>query len=118
MNSRVRNVLIVLVLAAVVGTLSGGATAANVAIQAVTLVFLGVLVWFAALMYRQHRMTLYSLGEGRRALLYIAVGVGALTLTATSKLWNSGGAGSVAWLVLLGGAGYTMFAVLWSARKY
>jgi hypothetical protein len=116
-NSTVRNILIVLALAAVVGTLSGGVTAANVAIQAVTLVFLGTLVWFASLMYRQHRSTLYSLGEGRRALLYIAVGVGTLTLTATSKMWNSGGAASVAWLVLLGGAAYTVFAVLWSARK-
>jgi hypothetical protein len=118
LNSTVRNILIVLALAAVVGTLSGGVTAANVAIQAVTLVFLGVLVWFVSLMYRQHRSTLYSLGEGRRALLYIAVGVGTLTLTATSKMWNSGGAASVAWLVLLGGAAYTVFAVLWSARKY
>ena len=118
MNSTVRNVLIVLALAAVVGTLSAGQTAAKVAIQAVTLVFLGVLVWFASLMYRQHRTTLYSLGEGRRALLYIAAGVAALTLTATSKMWNSGGAASVAWLVLLGGAAYTIFAVLWSARKY
>jgi hypothetical protein len=44
--------------------------------------------------------------------------VRALTLTATSKMWNSGGAASVAWLVLLGGAAYTVFAVLWSARKY
>lgn len=118
MNSTVRNILIVLALAAVVGTLSGGVTAANVAIQAVTLVFLGTLVWFASLMYRQHRSTLYSLGDGRRALLYVAVGVGTLTLTATSRMWNSGGAASVAWLLLLGAAAYTIFAVLWSARKY
>jgi hypothetical protein len=116
-NSTVRNILIVLALAAVVGTLSGGQTAANVAIQAVTLVFLGTLVWFASLMYRQHRSTLYSLGDRRRALLYVAAGVAALTLTATSKMWSSGGAASVAWLVLLGGAGYTIFALLWSARK-
>ena len=118
MNTTVRNVLIVLALAAVVGTLSGGVTAANVAIQAVVLVFMGTLVWFASLMYRQHRSTLYSLGEGRRALLYVAVGVATLTLTATSKMWNSGGAASVAWLLLLGAAAYTIFAVLWSARKY
>ena len=51
------------------------------------------------------------------ALLYVAAGVAALTLTATSKMWSSGGAASVAWLVLLGGAGYTIFALLWSARK-
>jgi hypothetical protein len=117
-NTTVRNVLIVLVLAAIVGTLSGGVTAANVAIQAVTLAFLGSLVWFASLMYRQRRSTLYSLGDGRRAVLYIALGVGALTLTATSRMWNAGGAASVAWLLLLGGAAYAVFAVLWSARKY
>lgn len=118
MNSTVRNILIVLALAAIVGTLSGGVTAANVAIQAVTLAFLGSLCWFASIMYRQHRMTLYSLGDRRRALLYVAIGVGALTLTATSRMWNAGGAASVAWLLLLGGAAYTVFAVLWSARKY
>ena len=54
-TTTVRNVLIVLVLAAIVGTLSGGVTAANVAIQAVTLAFLGTLCWFASIMYRQHR---------------------------------------------------------------
>jgi len=118
LNTNARNVVIVLALAAIVGTLSGGVTAAHVAIQAVTLVFLGTLVWFAALMYRQNRTTLYSLGDGRRAILYVAVGVGTLTLTATSRMWNAGGAASVAWLLLLGGAAYAVFAVLWSARKY
>jgi hypothetical protein len=117
-NTTARNVLIVLALAAIVATLSGGETAANVAIQAVTIAFLGTLCWFASLMYRQHRSTLYSLGDGRRAVLYVAVGVGTLTLTATSRMWNAGGAASVAWLLLLGGAAYAVFAVLWSARKY
>jgi len=114
----VRNILIVLAIAAVVALIKGGVTVANVAIQAVTIAFLGTLCWFASLMYRQHRSSLYSLGDGRRALLYIAIGVGTLTLTATSRLWNAGGAGSVAWLLLLGGAAYAVFAVLWSARKY
>jgi hypothetical protein len=117
-NTTVRNVLIVLALAAIVGTLSGGVTAAHVAIQAVTIAFLGTLCWFASIMYRQHRSTLYSLGDGRRAVLYIALGVGTLTLTATSRMWSAGGAVSVAWLLLLGGAAYAVFAVLWSARKY
>jgi len=118
MSATVRNVLIVLAIAAAVALIKGGKTAAEVAIQAVVLVFLGTFCWFGSLMYRQHRTTLYSLGDGRRALLYVAAGVATLTLTATSKLWNSGGAGSVAWLLLLGGAAYAIFAVLWSARKY
>jgi hypothetical protein len=117
LNTTVRNVLIVLVIAALVALVQGGVTAANVAIQAVTLAFLGTIVWFMSLTYRERRVSLYSLGEGRRALLYVALGVATLTLTATSRLWGTG-AGSVAWLILLGGSAYAVFAVLWSARKY
>ena len=118
MNTTVRNILIVLVIAALVALVQGGVTAANVAIQAVTLAFLGTLVWFASIQYRERRVSLYALGDGRRALLYVALGVATLTLTATSRLWNAGGAGSVAWLILLAGSAYAVFAVLWSARKY
>ena len=117
MNTTVRNVLIVLVIAALVAFVQGGATAAQVAIQAVTLAFLGTLVWFASITYRERRVSLYALGAARRALLYVALGVATLTLTATSKLWATG-PGSVAWLILLAGSAYAVFAVLWSARKY
>jgi hypothetical protein len=117
LNTTIRNVLIVLAIAAVVALVQGGVTAAHVAIQAVTLAFLGTIVWFLSLTYRERRVSLYSLGDGRRALLYVALGVAALTLTATSRLWASG-AGSVAWLILLAGSAYAVFAVLWSARKY
>ena len=95
MNTTVRNILIVLAIAAVVVLVQGGTTAVNVAIQAVTLAFLGTLVWFLALTYRERRVTLYSLGDGRRALLYVAAGVATLTLTATSRLLSTG-PGSVA----------------------
>ena len=117
MNTTVRNILIVLAIAALVVLVQGGVTAANVAIQAVTLLFLGTIVWFMVLAYRERRVSLYALGDGRRALLYVSLGVAALTLTATSRLWATG-AGSVAWLILLAGSAYGVFAVLWSARKY
>jgi hypothetical protein len=117
MNRTARNILIVLAIAAVVALIQGGVTAANIAVQAVSLVFLGTIVWFLSLSYRQYRTTLYSLGDGRRALLYVALGVGTLTLTATSRLLGTG-AGSVAWLLLLAGSIYAVFAVLWSARRY
>jgi hypothetical protein len=116
-STTVRNILIVLVIAALVALVQGGQTAAKVAIQAVTLVFLGTFVWFGSIMYRERRVSLYSLGDRRRALLYVALGVATLTLTATSKLWATG-AGSVAWLILLAGSAYAVFAVLWSARNY
>jgi len=112
----VRNIAIVLVIAALVAVIPGGGRAATTALQAVSLAFLATLGWFASVMYRQHRTTLYALG-GRRALLYVALGVAALTLTGTTKLWSTPG-GSVAWLVLIGGAIYTVFAIFWAARRY
>ncbi len=68
-------------------------------------------------MYRQHRSNLYSLGDRRRAALYAAVAVLAVTFTATPQL-TSTRAGSVAWLVLVGASVYVTCAMLWSARKY
>jgi predicted membrane channel-forming protein YqfA (hemolysin III family) len=112
-----RNIAIVLVLAALVALIPGGGTGATVAIQAVSLAFVATLGWFASLMYRQHRSTLYSLGDRRRALLYVALGVAAVTLTGTTRLWSTA-AGSVAWLLLIGGALYTVFAIFWAARRY
>jgi hypothetical protein len=116
-SKTVRNVIIVLAIAAVVDFAPGGGTGSNVVLQAVWLVFLAAMVWVASILYRERRTELYSLGDGRRAALYGAIAVAAVTLTATSRLWNSA-AGSVAWLVLIGGAVYVAFAVLWSARRY
>jgi surface polysaccharide O-acyltransferase-like enzyme len=113
----VRNIAIIFAIAALVVLIPGGGTGASVAVQAVYLVFLASLGWFASMMYRQHRTTIYSLGDRRRAILYVAVGVAAVVLTGTSKLWQTSG-GSVAWLVLLGAAIYAVIAVVWSARRY
>jgi hypothetical protein len=112
-----RNILIILVIAALVVLIPGGGTGASVALQAVYLIFLATIGWFASIMYRQHRTTLYALGDRRRAVLYVALGVAAVVLTGTSKLWHSS-AGSVAWLVLMGAAVYAVIAVVWTARRY
>ena len=112
-----RNIAIVLVLAALVVAIPGGGTGANIAIQAVSIAFLASLAWFASIMYRQHRVELYSLGDNRRFALYGALGVGAVTLTATSRLWQTG-SGEIAWFVLMGAALYAVIAVSLSARRY
>jgi len=116
-NPTVRNIAIVLALAAIVAFVPGGGSGAGVLIQVVSLAFLTALGWVASVMYRQNRVTLYSLGDRRRAALYAAIGVLAVTFTATSRLWATS-AGSVAWLVLIGAGVYVVFAVVWSARKY
>lgn len=112
-----RNLAIILALAAVVAIAPGGGTAAGVLLEALYLGFLAAAAWVASILYREHRGALYLLGDGRRALLYTAIAVLVVTLTATSRLWASS-AGSVAWLVLVGGAVYACIAVAWAARRY
>jgi hypothetical protein len=68
-------------------------------------------------MYRERRMTLFGLGDGRRAVLYVAVGVATVVLSASSRMLHSG-AGTVAWIVLIGACVYAVFAVIWAAREY
>ena len=63
LNTTIRNILIVLVIAALVALVQGGETAANVAIQAVTLAFLATIVWFLSLTYRERRISLYAPGR-------------------------------------------------------
>jgi multisubunit Na+/H+ antiporter MnhB subunit len=110
-------VLIVVALAAVIDFAPGGGTGGSVTISAISIVFLASFAWIAMLQYREHRVALYSLGDGRRAILYGAVGVAVLTLTGTSKLWSTTG-GKLAWLALLVGAAYAAGSVVWSARRY
>jgi ABC-type phosphonate transport system ATPase subunit len=117
MSTTVRNVAIVLAIAALIVLIPGGGSGANSAFQAVALAFLAVIGWFAYTQYRQHRMELDSLGATRRAILYVAAGVAVLTMTAEPRLWVSTG-GKIAFLLLLAAAGYAAFAVIRSARRY
>ena len=117
MPATARNIIIILALAALVDFLPAGGTGASVALQAVQIVFLGSIGWFAAVMYRQHRNSLYSLGEVRRGALYVAAAVILLTLTGHARL-TSTAVGTLAFVALLVASAYTIFAIIWSARQY
>ena len=114
LNSTARNILIVLVLAAVAAA-AGGVDRA-VVFQFVSLLFLAAIGWVASRLYREHRVALYSLGDRRRAILYVALGVGTLTLSA-SRLTSSPG-GTVVWLLLLAGALFAIYTIFRSSREY
>ena len=63
------------------------------------------------------RLTLYGLGDRNRGLLYGAVGVTVLTLTATRLMWETA-IGTAAWFVLLGAAIYAGVYVYRASREY
>ncbi len=113
----VRNVAIVLALAAAVDFLPGGSRAANTFSTALLVVFLAALGWSAVWLYRQRRVGLYSLGEHRRGLLYGAIAIGVLTVAAKDRMWETG-FGEFLWFVLAGLVAYTLFALYRYSRSY
>lgn len=115
MNKNLRNIAIVLLIALGVAVIPGGGRAANTAVQAVSLMFIATLGWFASLMYRQHRTSLFSLGDNRRGVLYASIGALLLVLSA---LYRVHGATAVVALVIGAVAVYAIFAIIWSAREY
>lgn len=111
------NVVIVLALAAAVAFLPGGGTTSRVVIQLFGIVFLAGVAFFAARLYREYRIPLYSLGDRNRAILYCSLGAATLAVSGTPKLWNTG-AGTLLWFVMVGAASFGVFSVYAAARRY
>jgi len=112
-----RNVAIILALAAAVMLLPGGGNASSGVLQVLVIAMLASIAYFAVRLYREHRVDLYSLGDRNRAILYAAVGLATLTLTATNRLWATG-AGSIAWIALMALAVYAVYFVFRASREY
>lgn len=117
MTKGVRNVLIILGIALVILVVPGGGNAAAFVTALLSTIFFAGLAWFCARLYREHRLTLDALTDRQRLVVYAAIGVVVLVATATSRLWGSG-VGTAAWLVLIVGACYAVYAVYRASRTY
>ena len=117
MNATVRNVAIILVLAAAVAFIPGGGTTAGLIGAILSTLILVSLVFFAYRFYREHRVELDGLGDRWRGLLYSAIGVVVLALAALPRLSNDSG-GTIIVVVLLGVAAYAFYAVWRHYREY
>lgn len=112
-----RNVVIVLALAAAVAFLPGGGRTADFV---GSLLSTGILVIFALLamrFYRENRVAFFSLGDRYRALLYGALVAIVVALAGTDRLLDTG-LGTLAFFLLLGGAAGALYAVWLHQRSY
>jgi hypothetical protein len=116
-TTTVRNVLIILALAAVVMLVPGGGNASDAILQTLVIGMLGSIAWFAVRLYRERRSDLYGLGDRNRGILYASTGLAAITMTATDRLWSTG-PGTIVWLALLALAGYGAYFVFRASREY
>jgi hypothetical protein len=118
LKTNVRNVALIMLIAAVIYALGHtGDFALGFLVTFISLCFMAALAWIASRLYRENRVDIYALGTRRRAIVYVALGVGALALTAVDRFWNTG-FGTVVWLVLLACCVYALFAVWRSTREY
>lgn len=112
-----RNVAIVMLLAVVVAFVPAGGNAADTILTAITMGFLAAIAWSLYVLSRQQQLTLATLSDGRRAILYAALGLLALLIAGSDEMFASGG-GTLAWILLLGASVAAIWRVWTEANTY
>ena len=104
-------------MALAVAFVPGGGNAAETVLTALTIGFLAAITWFLYVFSRENQLTLSALSEGRRAILYGALGVIALLIAGTDEFFDTGG-GTLAWILLLGASVAAIWRVWLEANTY
>jgi hypothetical protein len=112
-----RNVAIIALIALAIVAVPGAGAGADTLMAVISLAFLAAIAWLVQRLYIENRLTLWSMTTVHRALLYGAVAVVFMTLTATDRLWDSG-VGTIAWFALLGGAAFAAYYAWTESRRY
>jgi len=113
-----RNLAIIVVLALVVWLVPGGDTGAATISNILSIAFVAGLLFLAYRIYMEQRSNLGILDDRVRGILYGCLALIAITLLATSRLWDAGGLGALAWLLLLAAAAWGLVSVWRTWREY
>src|SRR3954468_9744020 len=116
-NKHLRNIAIVILLAVIVWQVPGGGTASLTISNLLGVIFIGGLLFFGYRLYMEHRATIFGLGERERGIFYASVALVAITLIATSRMWDAGGLGAVLWLAFISLAAWGLYSVWRSYRE-
>ena len=114
-----RNIGIILLLALAVFALPGGGTGAGI-VEALVSVAFGVGIWLILMrLYREHRTTLFGLGDRHRGILYASFcGILFAGASAGRGQWWANAPLTLLWFVLLVGCFYGFYMVYRHWREY
>jgi hypothetical protein len=112
-----RNIAVIMLLAFVVAFVPAGGNAAETVLTAITMGFLAAITWTLFVLSRERQLTLAALSDGRRAVLYGALGMIALLIAGSDEMFSSGG-GTLAWILLLGASVAAIWRVWVEASTY
>ena len=113
----VRNIAIILALAAAVDFLPGGGNAAAAVLEALTMVFFAAIAWLLYRVYNEQQLTLSTLSDGRKAGLFGAVGGIALLVVAYDD-FRSWEGGILLWIALMAACVGVIFLIWREATTY
>lgn len=117
MLQTLRNVAIILALAAIVDFLPGGGAAAATVMAALTLIFLAAIALFVYRLYREQQLTLSTLTDPQKAGLFGAVGGIALLVVAYDE-FSSWSGGVLLWIALIAACIAAIFLIWRKATTY
>ena len=117
-GKHLRNIAIILALALAVWLVPGGDTASLTISNLLMILFVGGLLFFGYRLYMEHREAIFGLPERTRGIFYAAMALGAITLVATRRMWDSGGLGAMLWLAFLALAIWGLVSVWRAYREY
>ena len=117
-RTHIRNILIIVALAAIVWLVPGGDAASVTIANLLSVLFVGGLLFLAYRLYMENRETIFGLEERQRGILYAAVALIAIALVATARMWDAGGLGAIVWLLMIGTGIYAIYAVWRAYRTY
>jgi len=112
-----RNIAIIALLALAVAALPGGDAAAETVVTAISMAFLAAIAWAVARLYMSQSMTLATLTDGRRGLLYGAVGAIVLLFVGIEEFGSWEG-GILLWIALMAAAVGAIIFVVRDATTY
>jgi len=112
-----RNVAIILLLALGVAFAPHGHNIADAFLTALTMGFLAGITWMLYVLSRQNQLTLATLSDRRRAILYGALGLLALLVAGYEKLTATGG-GTLLLIVLFAVSVAAIWRVWLEANTY
>ncbi len=112
-----RNVAIIMVLAVPVAFTPSGNNVAEAILTALTMGLLAGMAWMIYVLSRQNQLTLATLSDGRRGILYGAFGLIALLIAGTDLMFASG-SGTLLWLLLLAASVAAIWKVWAEANTY
>ena len=104
-------------LALAVAFAPAGGNVADAVLTALTMGFLAGIAWMLYVASRQNQLTLATLSDARRAILYGALGLIALLVAGTDELFATGG-GTLAWNVLFGASIAAIWRIWLEANTY